>query len=55
MDWTEPHRDDVRAAIRSAVRRTLRRRKVKEEDLDPFVEQIISQAEALYADWPAAA
>ena len=26
VDWTEPHRDDVRAAVRAAVRRVLHRR-----------------------------
>ena len=24
VDWTEPHRDDVKAAVRAAVRRVLR-------------------------------
>jgi type I restriction enzyme, R subunit len=52
VDWTEPHRDDVKAAIRAAARRTLRKRKVREEDLEPFLGSILVQAEALYADWP---
>ena len=52
VDWTEPHRDDVKAAIRAAVRLTLRNRKVHEEDLEPFLGSILVQAEALYADWP---
>jgi type I restriction enzyme, R subunit len=54
VDWTEPHRDDVKAAVRSAVRRTLRRRGVRIDDLDPFVERVLIQAEALFADWPIA-
>jgi type I restriction enzyme R subunit len=52
VDWTEPHRQDVQAAVRAAVRRVLKRRKVHEEDLEPFLGSILVQAEALYADWP---
>lgn len=55
VDWTEPHRDDVRAAIRSAVKRVLRRKDVREEDFDRFIQRFMEQAEALYADWPLAA
>ena len=52
VDWTEPHRDGVQAAIRAAVRRVLRRRDIHEEDLEPFIGSILVQAQALYADWP---
>jgi type I restriction enzyme R subunit len=55
VEWTAPHRDDVKAAVRSAVRRVLRRRNVKPEDFDQFLKFIMEQAEALYADWPMAA
>jgi type I restriction enzyme R subunit len=55
VDWTEPHRDDVRAAIRAAVKRVLRRRNVKPEDFESFMEKIMAQAEAVYAEWPTAA
>jgi type I restriction enzyme R subunit len=55
VDWTEPHREDVKAAVRAAVRRVLRRRGLREEDFDPFLERIMQQAEAIYADWPQAA
>jgi type I restriction enzyme R subunit len=55
VDWTEPHREDVKAAVRAAVRRVLRKRNVREEDFEPFLERIIKQAEALYANWPTAA
>jgi hypothetical protein len=54
VDWTEPHRDDVRAAIRAAVRRVLRKN-VKADDFGPFVEKFMAQAEPLYAEWPLAA
>jgi type I restriction enzyme R subunit len=47
VDWTEPHREDVKAAVRAAVRRILRRRGVREEDFDAFLERIMQQAEAI--------
>jgi hypothetical protein len=55
VEWTEPHRDDVKAAVRAAVRRVLLRRVIKAEDFDQFLHFIMEQAEALYADWPLAA
>jgi type I restriction enzyme R subunit len=55
VDWTEPHREDVKAAVRAAVKRVLRRNGVKDEDQAPILELVIQQAEALYAEWPAAA
>ncbi|MEM7308735.1 MAG: type I restriction endonuclease subunit R [Planctomycetota bacterium] len=55
VDWTAPHREDVKAAVRSAVKRVLRKRGVEAKDLDPFLSAIMDQAEALYADWPTAA
>ena len=53
-DWTAPHRDSVQAAIRSAVKRTLRQRGVKPEDFDRFVEAVMEQAVATFAAWPLA-
>jgi type I restriction enzyme R subunit len=55
VDWTQPHRDAVKSEVRAAVRRVLRRRGVREEDLEPLLEAVMRQAEALYADWPEAA
>jgi type I restriction enzyme R subunit len=55
VDWTKPHRESVKAGVRAAVRRVLRRNKVQAEDLERFVELILEQAEALYEDWPRAA
>jgi len=52
------HLDDCRVhadEIRTAVRRVLRRRNVKSEDFEPFIEKFMAQAEALYATWPLAA
>jgi type I restriction enzyme, R subunit len=55
VDWTESHRDNVWAEIRAAVRRTLRRNNVKDEDLEPFVDRVMACAKEMYADWPLAA
>lgn len=55
VDWTQPHRDDVKSEVRAAVRRTLARKNVKQEDLEPFIQKFIEQTEALFADWPLAA
>ena len=52
VDWTAPHRDDVRAAIRSAVKRTLRVRGVKQQDFDRFLEVVMEQAIRSFAAWP---
>jgi type I restriction enzyme R subunit len=38
VDGPEPYRDDVGVAIPSAVRRVLRKRDVRKEDLDPFIQ-----------------
>jgi type I restriction enzyme R subunit len=55
VDWTQPHREDIRAAVRIAVKRVLRKKGIKASDFDQFVSSIMDQAEALWADWPIAA
>lgn len=55
VDWTHAHREDVKAGIKAAVRRVLRRRELREEDFEPFICKIMEQAEAIFADWPTAA
>ena len=55
VDWTEPHREDVKAAVRAAVKRVLRSRGVKPDDFEPMLVYILRQAEALYANWPVVA
>jgi type I restriction enzyme R subunit len=52
VDWVEPHRDQVRAEIRAAVKRVLRKRGVRESDFEPFIARFMQQAEAQFADWP---
>jgi type I restriction enzyme R subunit len=55
IDWMQPHRDAVKAEVRSAVKRVLYRRDVRAEDLEPLLEAVMRQAEAIYGDWPRAA
>jgi type I restriction enzyme R subunit len=55
VDWTQPHRDGVKAEVRSAVRRVLYRRNVRPEDLESLLDAVMRQAEEVYKDWPAAA
>lgn len=55
VDWTQPHRDEIRAGVRAAVKRVLYRRAVRAEDLNALLDAVMRQAEAMYADWPRAA
>ena len=55
VDWTEPHREDVKAGVRAAVKTVLRRHGVRAEDLEVLTRQVIIQAEALFRRWPLAA
>lgn len=55
VDWTKPHREDVKAGIRAAVRLVLRRRGIKPEHLEEFTSRVIHQAEAMFKNWPVAA
>jgi type I restriction enzyme R subunit len=55
VDWTKPHREDVKAGVRAAVKNVLRWRGVKKELLDTLADKVIIQAEALFKEWPLAA
>ncbi|WP_291162141.1 type I restriction endonuclease subunit R [Gemmatimonas sp. UBA7669] len=55
VEWTQPHRDQVKADVRAAVKRVLNRRRVRAEDLDVLLDAVMKQAEAMYKDWPMAA
>ncbi len=55
VDWTKPHREDVKAGVRAAVRTVLRNRGVKAEHLEALTKQVIVQAEAMFREWPVAA
>jgi hypothetical protein len=41
VDWNEPHRDDVKSAIRAAVKRPLRKCIIREEDFAPLLDSIL--------------
>ena len=55
VDWTKPHREDVKAGVRAAVKAVLRKRGVKAEHLEMLTRQVIIQAEAMFKEWPQAA
>jgi hypothetical protein len=55
VDWTEPHREDVRAGVRLAVKRVLARRGIQAEDFDKVVLFVMKQAEEVWRDWGAVA
>ncbi len=55
VDWTKPHREDVKAGVRAAVKAVLRKRGVKKELLETLADKVIVQAEAMFKDWPLAA
>ena len=55
VDWTEPHREDVRAGVRLAVKRVLARRGIRAEDFDKVVPFVMRQAEEVWRDWGAVA
>jgi type I restriction enzyme R subunit len=55
VDWTKPHREDVKAGVRAAVKAVLRKRGVKKELLDTLTDKVIVQAEAMFKEWPLAA
>lgn len=48
VDWTEPHREDVKAGVRAAVKTVLRKRGVKPEHLETLKRKVIVQAEAMF-------
>src|SRR5438132_1577203 len=52
VDWAAPHRQQVYSAIRAAVQRTLQRRGVKPEHLEPITLRVMEQAAATFKDWP---
>ena len=55
VDWTLPHRQAIKAAVKSAVKLVLRKRGVREGDLEALTEKVIIQAAELWRDWPMAA
>ena len=54
VDWTKPHRENVKASVQSAVKMVLRKRGVKGEHFHFILKRIMEQAEARYESWPVA-
>ncbi len=52
VDWTKPHRDNVKAGVKVAVRMVLPRKGIKADQSDFILARVMEQAEALYAEWP---
>jgi len=55
VDWTKPHRENVKASVMSAVKKVLRRKGIKAEQFNFILNRVMEQAVALYEDWPIAA
>ncbi len=55
VDWTKPHRENVKAAVLAEVKMVLRRRGVRADKFQFILNSIMKQAEAMYQDWPLAA
>lgn len=52
VDWTKPHRENVRAGVLAAVKMVLRRKGIRAEQFDFILKRVMEQAEALYESWP---
>ena len=57
VDWTKAHREDVdvKAGVRAAVKNVRRRRGVQREQLEVLADKLLTQAMALFSEWPLAA
>ena len=55
VDWTKPHRENVKAAVLAEVKMVLRRRHIRAEQFQFILNSIMKQAEAMYEDYPMAA
>lgn len=54
VDWTKPHREDMRAGVMAAVKMVLRRKGIRAEQSEFVLNRVIEQATALYENWPVA-
>ena len=55
VDWTKPHRENVKASVQAAVKMVLRRRGVRKDHFQFILNRVMEQAEARYESWPMAA
>ncbi|NBB87162.1 MAG: HsdR family type I site-specific deoxyribonuclease [Bacteroidetes bacterium] len=54
VDWTKPHRENVKASVKSAVKMVLRRRGIGAEHFQFILSRVMEQAETRYREWPKA-
>lgn len=52
VDWTKPHRENVKAGVAASVKNVLRRKGVKADQFDFILSRVMEQAAALYEEWP---
>lgn len=52
VDWTKPHRENVKASVQASVKMVLRRRNIQKDHFQFILNRIMEQAEARYEDWP---
>jgi len=55
VDWTKPHRENVKSGVQAAVKRVLRNRRVKRAHFQFILSRVMKQAEEMYRDWPLSA
>jgi len=47
VDWTKPHRENVKAGVMAAVKMVLRRKGIEAEQFEFILNRVMEQAEAL--------
>ncbi|WP_432199367.1 type I restriction endonuclease subunit R [Anoxybacillus gonensis] len=52
VDWTSPHRRDVYAKVKLAVKQVLMKEKITGQQLQFLTNKFMEQAEQQYKDWP---
>ncbi|WP_156487406.1 type I restriction enzyme endonuclease domain-containing protein, partial [Geobacillus subterraneus] len=52
VDWTSPHRRDVYAKVKLAVKQVLIKEKITGQQLQFLTNKFMEQAEQQYKDWP---
>jgi hypothetical protein len=52
VDWTNQHRDSVKAGVQSVVKMVLRRKGVKADQFDFILNRMMEPAAALHSEWP---
>jgi hypothetical protein len=50
VDWTKPHRENVKAGVKATVKLVLHRRGIQAEPFDFILNRVMEQTEALYEE-----